>query len=53
MAGRKPIPINLKAMMVKLDSLEAFGALRENLDLASVELEELTTIIEIELVNMN
>ena len=55
MAGRKPILINLKATSPneEVKFLEAFVTLQENLDLASVELEELTTMEEIELVNTN
>ena len=39
--------------MEKLDSLEAFATLQENLDLVSAELEELTTMVEMELANTN
>ena len=39
--------------MVKLDSLEEFATPLKNLNLASAELEEVTTMVEIELANTN
>ena len=52
MAGRKPKPINLKATSPD-GEVRFLRMLQENLDLASAELEELTTMVEIESVNMN
>ena len=39
--------------MEKLDFSEVLRMLRENLDLVSMELKELTMMVEIESVNMN
>ena len=53
MAGRKPIAINLKSKMVKLNFLKLYVKQLKNLDLVSVEWEKLITLVEIELVNMS
>ena len=55
MVGGKPILINLKATSPdgEVRFFEVLRMLRENLDLVSAELEELTTMVEIESVNMN